>query len=61
MRGVFKLIRCFWELSDFPRFNRVRTMITKNEPTSSSMVEVAAMMPTDDIPLAATAICSVGT
>lgn len=36
-------------------------MITKDEPTNSNMVEVAAMMPIDDMPLAATAICPVST
>lgn len=59
--GVFQLVRCLRKLTGFPRFNRVRKMITKDEPTNSCMVEVVAMMPADDIPLGATASCPVTT
>lgn len=46
---VFKLVQYFRNLSDFPRFNAVRRMFFPETPPVSTVVEVSAMMPTDDI------------
>lgn len=49
MEDVFKLVQYFRNLSDFPRFNTVRRMFFADEPPVSTVVEVSAMMPSDDI------------
>lgn len=49
MADVFKLVQYFKNLSDFPRYNAVRKTFFPNEPPVSTVVEVSAMMPTDDI------------
>ena len=61
MSDVFKLVQYFRNLSDFPRYNRVRAMFFPGELPVSTVVEVSAMMPTDDIlvEVEATAYCPV--
>lgn len=49
MSDVFKLVQYFRNLSDFPRFNTVRRRFFPDEPPVSTVVEVSAMMPSDDI------------
>jgi enamine deaminase RidA (YjgF/YER057c/UK114 family) len=49
MADVFKLVQYFKNLSDFPRYNTMRKTFFPNEPPVSTVVEVSAMMPTDDI------------
>ena len=46
---VFKLVQYFRNLSDFPRYNNVRRMFFPNIPPVSTVVEVSAMMPSDEI------------
>ena len=46
---VFKLVQYFRNLSDFPRYNNVRRMFFPNTPPVSTVVEVSAMMPSDEI------------
>ena len=46
---VFKLIQYFRNLSDFPRYNNVRRMFFPNTPPVSTVVEVSAMMPSDEV------------
>ena len=61
MEDVFKLVQYFRNLSDFPRFNQVRKLFFPDEPPVSTVVEVSAMMPSDDIlvEVEATAWCPV--
>ncbi len=61
MKDVFKLVQYFRNLSDFPRYNQVRAMFFPGELPVSTVVEVSAMMPTDDIlvEVEATAYCPV--
>ncbi len=61
MEDVFKLVQYFRRLSDFPRYNKVRKMFFADEPPVSTVVEVSAMMPSDDIlvEVEATAWCPV--
>lgn len=49
MADVFKLVQYFTNLSDFPRYNTVRRMFFPDTPPVSTVVEVSALMPTDDI------------
>jgi enamine deaminase RidA (YjgF/YER057c/UK114 family) len=49
MADVFKLVQYFKNLSDFPRYNTVRRQFFPDTPPVSTMVEVSAMMPSDDI------------
>jgi enamine deaminase RidA (YjgF/YER057c/UK114 family) len=46
---VFKLVQYFRNLSDFPRYNNVRRMFFPNISPVSTVVEVSAMMPSDEI------------
>ena len=61
MADVFKLVQYFKNLSDFPRYNTVRRMFFPGTPPVSTVVEVSAMMPSDDIliEVEATAYCPV--
>ena len=61
MGDVFKLVQYFKNLSDFPRYNTVRRMFFPGTPPVSTVVEVSAMMPSDDIliEVEATAYCPV--
>jgi enamine deaminase RidA (YjgF/YER057c/UK114 family) len=61
MADVFKLVQYFKNLSDFPRYNIVRRMFFPGTPPISTVVEVSAMMPSDDIliEVEATAYCPV--
>ncbi|MAR66350.1 MAG: enamine deaminase RidA, partial [Crocinitomicaceae bacterium] len=49
INDVFKLVQYFRNLSDFPRYNNIRRMFFPNVPPVSTVVEVSAMMPSDDI------------
>ena len=49
MQDVFKLVQYFKNLSDFPRYNTVRRMFFPENPPVSTVVEVSAMMPSDEI------------
>lgn len=49
MDDVFKLVQYFRNLSDFPRYNTVRRMFFPQTPPVSTVVEVSAMMPTDQV------------
>lgn len=49
MADVFKLVQYFRNLSDFPRYNTVRRQFFPDTPPVSTVVEVSAMMPSDDI------------
>lgn len=49
MDNVFKLVQYFRNLNDFPRYNSVRRMFFPGTPPVSTVVEVSAMMPSDDI------------
>lgn len=49
MGDVFKLVQYFRDLRDFPNFNRVRRLFFPDDPPVSTVVEVSAMMPTEDI------------
>jgi len=49
MSDVFKLVQYFKDLRDFPDYNRVRSLFYPDEAPVSTVVEVSAMMPSDDI------------
>ena len=49
MEDVFKLVQYFRNLADFPRYNTVRRMFFPGTPPVSTVVEVSAMMPSDEI------------
>lgn len=49
MADVFKLVQYFRNLNDFPRYNAVRKMFFPGVPPVSTVVEVSAMLPSDDI------------
>lgn len=49
MEEVFKLVQYFRNLSDFPRYNSVRRMFFPGTPPVSTVVEVSAMMPSNDV------------
>ena len=61
MNDVFKLVQYFKNLNDFPRYNTIRRMFFPNIPPVSTVVEVSAMMPSDEIliEVEATAYCPV--
>lgn len=61
MADVFKLVQYFKNLNDFPRYNTVRRIFFPGTPPVSTVVEVSAMMPSDDIliEVEATAYCPV--
>jgi enamine deaminase RidA (YjgF/YER057c/UK114 family) len=49
MSDVFKLVQYFKNLADFPRYASVRKLFFPAEPPVSTVVEVSAMMPSDEI------------
>jgi len=49
MDDVFKLVQYFRNLDHFPQYSRVRKLFFPGEPPVSTVVEVSAMLPTDDI------------
>ena len=49
MSDVVKLVQYFRNLDHFPHYSRVRKMFFADEPPASTVVEVSAMLPTDDI------------
>ncbi len=49
MSDVFKLVQYFRNLDHFPRYNTVRRMFFPDTPPVSTVVEVSAMMPSDEI------------
>jgi enamine deaminase RidA (YjgF/YER057c/UK114 family) len=49
MEDVFKLVQYFRNLNDFPRYNTVRRMFFPEVPPVSTVVEVSAMMPSDEV------------
>jgi len=49
MSDVFKLVQYFRCLDHFPHYSRVRKLFFPGEPPASTVVEVSAMLPTDDI------------
>jgi enamine deaminase RidA (YjgF/YER057c/UK114 family) len=49
MSDVVKLVQYFRDLDHFPHYSRVRRLFFPGEPPASTVVEVSAMLPTDDI------------
>ena len=49
MSDVFKLVQYFRNLDHFPAYSQVRRQFFPGEPPVSTVVEVSAMLPTDDI------------
>jgi len=49
MSDVFKLVQYFKDLRDFPNYNRVRALFFPEEAPVSTVVEVSAMMPSEDV------------
>jgi enamine deaminase RidA (YjgF/YER057c/UK114 family) len=49
MSDVVKLVQYFRNLDHFPYYSRVRKLFFTGEPPASTVVEVSAMLPTDDI------------
>jgi enamine deaminase RidA (YjgF/YER057c/UK114 family) len=49
MSDVIKLVQYFRNLDHFPHYSRVRKRFFSGEPPASTVVEVSAMLPTDDI------------
>ena len=49
MSDVFNLVQYFRCLDHFPHYSRVRKHFFPGEPPASTVVEVSAMLPTDDI------------
>ena len=49
MSDVFKLVQYFKNLDHFPQYNRVRKLFFPGQPPVSTVVEVSAMLPTEDI------------
>ena len=49
MADVFKLVQYFRSLNDFPRYNAVRRMFFPGTPPVSTVVEVSALLPSDEI------------
>lgn len=49
MGDVFKLVQYFRNLDHFPHYSRVRKLFFTAEPPASTVVEVSAMLPTQDI------------
>jgi len=49
MDDVFKLVQYFRHLDHFPYYSRVSKLFFSGEPPVSTVVEVSAMLPTDDI------------
>ncbi len=49
MTDVFKLTQFLRNLDHFPYYSRVRKLFFPGEPPVSTVVEVSAMLPTDDI------------
>jgi enamine deaminase RidA (YjgF/YER057c/UK114 family) len=49
MSDVIKLVQYFRQLDHFPHYSRVRKLFFAGEPPASTVVEVSAMLPTDDI------------
>lgn len=49
MADVFKLMQYFRNLNDFPRYNTVQRRFFPDMPPVSTVVEVSAMMPSDEI------------
>jgi enamine deaminase RidA (YjgF/YER057c/UK114 family) len=49
MGDVVKLVQFFRNLDHFPNYSRVRKLFFPGEPPVSTVVEVSAMLPTDDI------------
>ena len=49
MADVFKLVQYFRDLDHFPHYSRVRKLFFPGEPPASTVVEVSAMLPSDEI------------
>lgn len=49
MADVVKLVQYFRDLDHFPHYSRVRKLFFPGEPPASTVVEVSAMLPTEDI------------
>lgn len=49
MADVFKLVQYFRDLSHFPRYNKVRHQFFPDTPPVSTVVEVSAMLPSNEI------------
>lgn len=49
MADVFKLVQYFRDLDHFPHYSRVRKLFFGGEPPASTVVEVSAMLPSEDI------------
>ncbi|MGL4514809.1 MAG: RidA family protein [Lacipirellulaceae bacterium] len=49
MADVVKLVQYFRDLRDFPLYNRVRKLFYPGDPPASTVVQVSAMLPSDDV------------
>ena len=49
MSDVFKMVQYFRNLDHFPAYSSVRRRFFPGEPPVSTVVEVSAMLPTDDV------------
>jgi enamine deaminase RidA (YjgF/YER057c/UK114 family) len=49
MKDVFKLVQYFRSLRDYPEFARVRRLFFPDDPPVSTIVEVSAMLPNDQV------------
>ncbi|MDD0840920.1 RidA family protein [Curvibacter sp. HBC61] len=49
MSDVFKLVQYFKNLDHFPHYSRVRKLFFPGEPPASTVVQVSAMLPSEDI------------
>ena len=49
MSDVVRLVQYFRKLDHFPYYGRVRKLFFPADPPASTVVEVSAMLPTDDI------------
>lgn len=49
MSDVFKLVQYFKDLDHFPQYSRVRKLFFPDQAPVSTVVQVSAMLPTEDI------------
>lgn len=49
MSDVFKLVQYFRNLDHFPLYSRVRNQFFPDEPPISTIVQVSAMLPSDEV------------
>ena len=49
MRDVVKLVQYFKNLDHYPQYKRIRDMFYPSDPPVSTVVQVSAMLPTDEV------------